>query len=626
MAEPSPGANRWWEADKSELNRAVIANVNGIQDATKGLQQRLQRCMKAYGGRGFMSGGRFPAQSGLGGTLGQGQRQGPRDNIVYTSVRAARAQIFDVGPPGVTFLTNHGDWEQQCRAQLLERFTDGLAYQSNLNEESVITLDDCMIGGTGFIKHWLDADNTIWSSRVFPAEIMVDPWDGRDRKPRSMHQVGFIDRDVLAARYPGKEKLIMAANTHLLSEYYTSSEHSSNNLVPFIESWHLPRSREAKDGRHTLVLGTDDTILDEKYTQMDFPFSVIRWENLPTGYQGIGIAEMMSGAQLSLNNCNTAEYWAWSQVSSPRLFARSGTINVDHLNSSLSGIILQGKEPPQVLNWSATHPEFVAYKKDLKVNAFSQQGISPMMAAGIKPDGLDSAVAQREFKATLRSIFAVQLARWQELRVDCSRKQIQLARQAYETDKKLSVNVVGKGFIEKIPWKEANLEDDEFVMQPRVISQLPKDPAGQMQTAEELAQSSYADTWAARQLITTIPDLGADADLENAAYSNAKRTAYLMLVKGEPQTPLGYQNIQVCVKVITEQMLQATDQGCPPERLQMAQRWLDIAAQPPFTAPAQAAPGAPGATAPAPAAPAGPQAQGAPPPQSSLLAFRAPRQ
>lgn len=625
MSEEVPGSNRWWEADKSELNRTVIAAVNQIQDATKGLQQRLLRCMKAYGGRGFMSGGRFPAQSGLGGTLGQGQRQGPRDNIIYTSIRAARAQIYDVGPPGVTFMTNHGNWDQQCRAELLERFTDGLAYQSNLNEQSVIALDDCMIGGTGYIKHWVDADNTIWSSRTFPAEIMVDPWDGRDKKPRSMHQVGFIDRDVLAARYPSKEKIIDQANTHLLSEYYTSSEHSSNNLVPFIESWHLPRRRDAKDGRHTLVLGTDDTILDERYEEMDFPFSVIRWENLPTGFHGMGIAEMMAGAQLSLNNCNTAEYWAWSQVASPRLFARSGTINVDHLNSSLSGIILQGKEEPKVLNWSATHPEFVAYKKDLKVNAFSQQGISPMMAAGIKPDGLDSAVAQREFKATLRSIFSVQLARWQELRVDCSRKQIALARHVYTTDKKFSVRCIGAKFVETIPWKDASLEDDEYVMQPKVISQLPKDPAGQMQTAEELAQSSYADTWAARKLITTIPDLGADADLENAAYDNAQRTAYLMLVKGEPQTPMGFQNIQVCVKVITEQMLQATDQGCPSERIKMCQRWLDIAAQPPFTPAAPAGMPAPGSAA-APAPPAGPIAQGAPPPTSTVLPFKQPRQ
>src|SRR5580658_1030178 len=110
-----PGSSRWWEEKGQQVNRAVIAAVNGIQDSQKGFQNRLYRSMKAYGGRGFMSGGRFPSNMGLGGSLGQGQRQGPRDNIVYAAIRSIMAQIFDLGPPGVTFATSHGDYEMQVK-------------------------------------------------------------------------------------------------------------------------------------------------------------------------------------------------------------------------------------------------------------------------------------------------------------------------------------------------------------------------------------------------------------------------------------------------------------------------------------------------------------------------------
>ena len=288
----------------------------------------------------------------------------------------------------------------------------------------------------------------------------MDIWDGRDRKPRSMHQVGFVDRDILAARYPNKKGVILEANSHLLAEYYTSNFHSSNNLIPFIESWHLPTSRGGGDGRHVMTLASDTVIASEDYDDQDFPFSVLRYELLPTGFHGMGLAELLAGHQLSINNCNTAEYWAWSQVAAPRLFSRLNSLNRDHLSSSLSGILLEGTEPPTVLNWSGTHPDFVAYKAQIKTAAFALAGVSAMTSGGVKPEGLDSGNAQREYKATLRSRFAVLSQRWQAFRVDCAKKQIALARRIYANDRSFSVKVIGRNFIEEVKLKDCNLEDD----------------------------------------------------------------------------------------------------------------------------------------------------------------------
>ena len=613
---------RWWEADSSGISHAAIAAVNSIQEANKGQLQRMHRALKAYGGRGFMSGGRFPTNMGLGGSLGQGQRQGPRDNIVYAAVATIQSQMFDMGAPGVTFMTMHGNYEQQVRAKLLEQFTDGLAYQSNLDEETLLQLQDALITGTGYVKHWLDADNSIWSTRTFPAEIMVDMWDGRDRAPRSMHQVGFVDRDVLAARYPKKEKKIMSVDAHLLADYYTSSTHSTNNLIPFIESWHLPRSRESGDGRHVLLIGLDDgPILDEEYADDDFPFSVLRYEMLPTSFQGMGVAELIAGHQLSINNCDTAAYWAWSQVAAPRIFARAGTLNLDHLNSSLSGIVLEGKEPPQIMNWAGTHPEFMPYRNGIKLGAFAMVGADAKAAAGIDTLGPDaSGEARREHKATLRSRFSVPMSRWQANRVDCAKKQIALARRAYENDRSFSVKVIGKGFIKTIKFKDCSLEDDEYVMQPKAISQLPKDPEGQIQTATELLQSSLVPIDSARSVLTAVPDLGAETDLANAAYDNAKRTAYLMLAEGKPQQPFAGQNVQLVAQVVNAEMLKAYDQEAPQERIQLCQNWLNLASKPPFNIPPpnMPQPAAPGAM---PGAPP-PIAQGQAAPHSDLLPFK----
>ena len=617
------GSARWWERDSKSIGKACISAVQAIQESQRGYQQRLLRSMKAFGGRGFFSGGRFPTNTGQGGALGMGQRQGPRDNIVYAVISSVMSQILDDGPPGVSFLTSHGDYELQHKAELLEQFTDGLAYQSGLNEESVLALLDCCINGDGYIKHWVDAENTIWSTRVFPAEINVDVWDGRDRRPRSLHQVGFVDRDILAARYTGKRRAIMEANSHLLQDYYVSSFHSTNNLIPFIESWHLPSTRGGSDGRHVMTLASDVTIAVDEYDDDYFPFSHLRYELLPTGFNGLGLAELLAGHQLSLNNCNTAEYWAWSQVAAPRLFSRLNSINRDHLNSSLSGIMLEGTEAPTVLNWSGTHPDFVTYKNAIKAGAFALAGVSPMTAAGIKPEGLDSGEAQREYKATLRSRFALLSQRWQEFRVDCARRQVGLARQVYAEDRAFSVRVIGKNFVKEVKLKDCNLEDDEFRMQAKPVNQLPKTVAGQIQTATELIQAGFLDRDAARKVITSIPDLGSATDLANAAEDNAKRTAYLMLKEGLYSAPDPIQNLQLCVQIIQAETLKAIDNDAPPDRINLCRTWLVQAKA--LLAPPQAPP-MPGA-APGPAGPpTGPQpiAQGAAAPRSAILPFKAP--
>ena len=424
----------------------------------------------------------------------------------------------------------------------------------------------------------------------------------------------------------------MSSDAHLLAEYYVSSTHSTNNLIPFIESWHLPRSREAKDGRHALVIGFTEPILDEQYDESDFPFSVLRYELLPTGFHGMGIAELIAGHQLSINNCDTAAYWAWSQVAAPRIFARAGTLNLDHLNSSLSGIILEGKEPPQILNWSGTHPEFMPYRNGIKLGAFAMVGADAKAAAGIDTLGPDaSGEARREHKATLRSRFAVPMSWWQQNRVDCARKQIALARRAYGNDKAFSVKVIGEGFIKTVKFKDAKLEDDEYVMQPRAISQEPKDPSGQIQLATEMLQSSLFTPDAARSVITAVADAGAEADLANAAYDNAKRTAFLMLEKLIPQRPFAGQNVQLTSQVVNAEMLKAINQLPDDQTMsdgtQLCQNYLNEASKPPFNIPLpNMSPPSVGAPPSSAGQPPPVVAKGAPPPVSPILPFQPPRQ
>ena len=642
MPPPNP-SSQWWREKKGQAGGGVIAAVNAIQEVTLGLQTRFLRSMRSFGGNGYMSGGRFPSSvgGGVGGPLGMGARSGPRDNIIYSMVTTVLSQLLDDGPPGVSFLTSHGNYEVQKKAELLEQFTDGIAYQSCLDEEFSFHLQDALITGDGFIEHGRDADNNVVSERVFPAEFMVDIWDGRDRKPRSLYRVGFIDRDILAARYPDKRKAIMDCKPQM-PPGFTAISATQTNVIPFIKSWHLPakgknKVEAAKDGekpsdskdpkewdpswagRKVMCLSNDLNIYDDDYTRRDFPVTHTRFCLLPTGYHGLGISELLQGHQLSLNDANRAEYWAWSQVALPRVWFQTGTLNKDHLNSSLSGLLLEGQgAPPQVLNWSATHPDFVKWKADIKASAANLVGVSFMAMSGIKPPGLDSGEAQREYKDTLHSRFSLMSQWMQEARVDCARKQIAEARQAYEEDPDWSVQIIGKNFIKKLAAKKVfdDVEEDDFVMKGKPINRLPKEVSGQIQTATELAQSGFSDMATARKLITSVPDLGAAADMFNASYDNAKKTAYEMLHEGKYSPPDGQlQDLNLCKQIVTAEALKAQDNGCAPENIDLCRKFLVQLKAIQDQAAAAAMP-----------PPAAPMAQGAPAPQSPVLPFRAPKQ
>jgi hypothetical protein len=622
------GAKRWWKypSGSGDLAKAIITALNHIQQNTLGLQTRFLRNMRSFGGYGYMTGARFPASTGAGGPLSQGQRTGPRDNIIYTVISTVCSQLLDDGPPGVAFLTSHGNYEQQHRAELLEKFTDGLLTQCNFDEESILSLFDACICGTGFAEFYEDADSTIMAERVFPAEYVVDIFDGRDRKPRCLFRVGFIDRDVLAARYPKSKKRILEMTPMALPGWQTTSSGSMTNVIPWIKAWRLPSSKTANDGRHTVVLANDLVLFDDEYHEKDFPVTVLRYELLPTGYHGMGLGELLAGHQLSLNNANTAEYWAWSQVALPRIWAQTGTLDKNHLTSSMSGTILEGTVKPEVLNWSATHPDFVSWKRDLKASAFQLAGVSTMTAQGIKPPGLDSGEAQREFKDTQHSRFSILSQRWQQFRVDAAYKSIAAARQALDLDGSYIVKIIGKNLYTEIDLKNCLMDEDQFVIQAKPVSQIPKTLAGQIQTGTEMLQSRLFELEDARKVITAIPDVGAAADLENAAFDNAKRAAYLMLHEGKMQKPDGaLQNLDLLQRVITAETLRAMDNEAPQERINMALQYLALikAEKQKIMPPPGPMPAPPPGAPPGGGQPIG--VKGAPPQVSPLLPFAQPK-
>lgn len=436
----------------------------------------------------------------------------------------------------------------------------------------VKAVKDCLVFGTGFVKTYADQKNNIHVERVFPGAVWSEMWDGREGKPRTLVQMDYADRDVLAARYPNAATQL--ASVLPLSEQAYTTEAVGTNVIPFYEGWHLPSGPGIKDGKHVVCVA-GAVLLEEDWTADTFPFAIIRFDDSLAGFYGRGIAELGFAHQSALTQVQRAEYQAWSQTGLFKYWVDiNSKINEQQLISNQSGIVVRGiGNPPQVINPPAVHPQFVEYKQDIITQFFNFIGVSQLSASGNKPVGLNSGAALREAIDIQSDRFSLLSQKWQQMFVDLAGCLIQVARTVYTKDKKFSVNVKGKSFLSKIPWKDVDMEEDCYTLEIFPINSLPHTPAGKLDTVTQYLQANLITPQEGKKLLS-VPDLDETMSLENAQMDNAKFTAYRMLHKGEYLPPDNLQNIPLCVTVVQQEALKALDAGCPPERIDLCRKWL----------------------------------------------------
>jgi hypothetical protein len=216
--------------------------------------------------------------------------------------------------PKCTFLTSGGDWSLQNKAKDLEKFVDGQFYEMRLYEEMPsIVLDTCVYG-TGALKVLIDGDlrdeekakdakviierTPIWS-------LGVDTRDAIMGKPRTMVQTRVIDRSVLCAMFPTKEKEIQKADPPTMGEernfpMWMIADDSTADQVQINMIWHLPSSKSSNDGWYWI--GTSNCQLDMQPWNYDyFPFAFYRRMPPLAGFYGVGLAEELRGIQQDIN-------------------------------------------------------------------------------------------------------------------------------------------------------------------------------------------------------------------------------------------------------------------------------------------------------------------------------------
>lgn len=492
-------------------------------------------------------------------------------NVIKSCVDSAAAKIAK-NKPKPLFLTKKGDFSLKRKAKGLTKYLEGLFETTDLYELGRKVFIDACVFGTGALKLFIDsADNCIKAERVFIDEIVVDDVEGIYSKPRQIFQRKNYSRDVLIDMFPDYKEEILAANTALRGQTATQS---TADQVIVVEAWHLPSGPNAKDGKHVIAL-ENCTLFEEEYTKDYFPFVFFRWTDKLVGFWGMGLAEELIGIQLEINKVLKAIQASHQLMSVPRVFVDvASNVNTAHITNEIGGIIKYQGQPPVFQSPGAMNPEVYSYLNDLYRKAYEITGISQMQAQAMKPSGLNSGAALREFNDIASERFVITGMRYEEFFMQAAKIMIDMSKDLFEIDKSLKIKVKGQKFIETIKWKDVNLEEDQYVMQLFPVSFLPSTPAGKLQTVQELVQAGFVTQEQALSLLD-FPDLEGFTSLATAAQDNIERYLELMIEEGKYNPPEPFMNLQLALTLTQEAYLRAKCEDTPEDRLELLRTFMD---------------------------------------------------
>jgi hypothetical protein len=574
---------RWWTADAEKIPGTIFSLSKEFARAQSQRLSSLERWFRLYNNspaRGVLPGNYYRTDYGV-------SRQNRLTiNVVKSCIDTLHAKIGK-NRVRTLFLTSGGSWSEQKKAKQLQKFTDGLFYQTEFYKTAATVFRDAAIFGTGIVKILEGDDCCVKIERGFVDEFFVDEVEAAYTPyPQALYQRRALPRDMLAAMYEKSDpryKMVMEApqaKLHASARAFGTQA----DLVEVIEGWHLPSKKpgdldrkrvrawaekikgggkdarvaeealdaylieNSEDGRHVFTVETG-VLSMEGWRRQKHCIETLHWTAPIRGFiNGIGISEELMGIQYEINKIlrKIQDSIDWCV---PKLFVPKGSkVVLSHLDDIAGGIIEyygSAANKPQIEAWSAVSPELFAQLDRLVRTAFESVGVSELSAQSKKPAGLESGRALETYNDIESERFIMAGRAYEDFTLACAGQSIDLAREIAEREGDYAVQApIRRAAIEPIKWSDIDLKADAYVLQAYPVSALPTRPEGRLQFVADLMNLQFLDREDALRLLD-FPDLDAVNELSEAsadfcAWQIEKMIDTGLVVEPEPQQNLKY--------------------------------------------------------------------------------------
>lgn len=505
-------------------------------------------------------------------------------NVIANVCDLATARIGK-GRPAAKVLPQGGNHTLSRKARLLQRFLSAQFRISKIYDTTRKVFKDACVFGTGCLKISSEGKE-IFAERIFPGELFVDPLEGLYGEPRMIIQRKWVSRQVLEELYAPqggqKDKKERARIRAVLEESKNDvgerdldarlEEDSVSDLVLVLEAWHLPSGKDAKDGKHAIVVQGGHLVVEE-YKHDALPFLFIRWKDRLRGFWGVGLAEELTGIQIEINRLLQKIQVAHQRLGNALVFidARSNLDKNAMTNEIGSFVSYMGKEP-KVATFQTVHPEIYAHLDRLYARAFDIAGMSQDSVAPSQSSisGV-SAETQHEIGSER---FVIQGQEYERLHLDISKELIRHGKLIGTKHKDFSLPAVDdRNTISSVEWKDVDMEEDEYVLSCLPVSSLPLLPGARQKRVLELLQFGVIDPQEAAEMMD-MPDLERHLDLAMAARRDIERSIENMLDEGIYEPPEPYTDLRLALKMCQAAYNKAKNDGVEEERLDLLRTYL----------------------------------------------------
>lgn len=492
-------------------------------------------------------------------------------NVIKSCVDTVSSKIAK-NKPKPLFLTTKGDFFQRQRAKKLTQYISGCFDRTKFYQKSQMAFRDCGIFGTGAIK--LDSnDGQINAERILADEILVDETEGVYGKPRTIYQKKFIAREVLMSLFEDNKDEIMACQVSQADSAPAKS--SDSDMLYVIEAWHLPSSKGAKDGKHTICID-NCTLLLEDYKKSYFPILFLYWTPPVVGFYGAGIAEEIKGIQLEVNKVLRDIQEAQHLMCAPSVWIENGSKVTKPINNTIANVYGYTGTKPTFYTPGAMSNEVYTHIWNLYAKAYQIVGVSELSASLKKPAGIESKVALREYNDIETERFALAAMAFEDFHMEAAEIMVDMSKDLFTKNKELKENVKGRRFIDTIEWKDVDMAEDEYIMDVFPVSFISGTPSAKMERVNELIESGLIEKQYALSLLD-FPDVEQVVSLQTANLDIIYKTLDDIIENAIYNPPEPFMDLQLAVKVAQARYMQARVEDVPEARLEMIQRFIDQA-------------------------------------------------
>lgn len=584
---------RWWTLSEAELPDAISRVIEHIHTHQSGRLTQLDLGTRLYGNVSIMG------INGLSYSRVVQKQATIRDRLTYNVIQSAIDTVtakIGKNKPRPLFLTSGGDWRLQQKAKNLGKFVDGIFYENNAYHHGTITFRDACIWGTG-ITHVYSHYGRVKHEAVLPHELYVDEVEASRNNPRQIHRVKLVDRMQLVDLFPEKKKKVLQVSSSAYQEV-GAYQHISD-VVTVRESFHLPSGPDATDGLHLITIN-DAVLLKEKWTRDHFPFAFFHWNKKPIGFWGQSVVEEIQSDQLEINKTLWVLQRSYHLAGSFKILLQNGSKVVkEHFTNDVGALIYySGSVPPQYITPPIVPMEMYQHIESMIQRAFTKVGVSMLSAGSMKPQGLDSGKALREYNDIESDRFMTVGQNYQKYYMDLAKLDIETAKEIYEQEGEFAVNALGRNSTIKINWDDIDLKEDQYVMKEYPVSSLPEDPEGRLATIQEYAQAGMMSLTTARRLLD-FPDLEQVENLQNASEEYLNKILEEIVEHGDEEDflytkPEPYDDLNLALELGLQYYAQGKTNNLEEEKLELIRQFIDetkllmgVAAQPQMPPPAE---------------------------------------